>query len=151
MKISQLVCRSLTSEIKLKGSAEGLDGHRGWCLLASPLAVSLIFQDTWAETHLPYQLLFGHQSVETALQATILPPPQLWAHSLPHSTALTPLHAFISARNESNEIQSVDSSSPCPNRKHKQSLRCIESVTLMYNELDKLIIKCNDSTGLQSK
>lgn len=49
-------------------------GHGGGCLPASLLAVCLIIQHTWAETHLPYQLLFGQQSVEMVLQAPSLPP-----------------------------------------------------------------------------
>ena len=64
-------------------------GHGGWCSLASPLAVCLIIQHTWAETHLPYQLLFGQQSVAMALQAPSLPPSlslasPLSSPSLPH-------------------------------------------------------------------
>lgn len=55
-----------------------------WCSLVSPLAVCLIIQHTWAETHLPYQLRFGQQSVQIALQAPSLPPSLLLPPSPPH-------------------------------------------------------------------
>jgi len=60
-----------------------------------------------------------------ALQALILPPPQLLAHSPFHSAALASLHASISASNESNKTVTVHVYSLYSGGGTKQSKRYI--------------------------
>lgn len=78
------------------------------CSLACVRSVCLIIQHTWAVTHLAYQLLFGHQSVEV-----LLPPPSLTPFSVTASYHQDIVHFTSSHFTPSSSCRTYLKSSRC--------------------------------------